>query len=93
MILNVVSVGLVFANKGTGYGPRGQDLHNLHKPQMRLIYHYRKIIENTPGTAGGPGGRDPTLAVKSRKNFRKFTFFSLKNKMYPKKIFFFAYIF
>ena len=23
--------------------------------------------ENTPGTAGGPGGRDRTLAVKSRK--------------------------
>ena len=23
---------------------------------------------NTPGTAGGPGGRDRTLAVKSRKN-------------------------
>ena len=25
------------------------------------------IIDNTPGTAGGPGGRDRTLAVKSRK--------------------------
>ena len=24
--------------------------------------------ENTPGTAGGPGGRDQTLAVKSIKN-------------------------
>ena len=32
--------------------------------------------ENTPGTAGGPGGRDRTLAVKSRKNVRKITFFS-----------------
>ena len=31
---------------------------------------------NTPGTAGGPGGRDRTLAVKSRKNVRKITFFS-----------------
>ena len=48
---------------------------------------------NTPKTAGGPGGRDRTLAVKSRKNVRKITFFSLKNKIYPKKIFFFAYIF
>ena len=48
---------------------------------------------NTPGTAGGPGGRDRTLAVKSRKNVRKITFFSYKNKIYPKKIFFFAYIF
>ena len=26
---------------------------------------------NTPGTAGGPGGRDRTLAVKSRKIARK----------------------
>ena len=24
-------------------------------------------VKNTPGTAGGPGGRDRTLAVKSRK--------------------------
>ena len=31
---------------------------------------------NTPGTAGGPGGRDRTLALKSRKNVRKITFFS-----------------
>ena len=48
---------------------------------------------NTPGIAGGPGGRDRTLAVKSRKNVRKITIFSLKNEIYPKKIFFFAYIF
>ena len=27
--------------------------------------------KNTPGTTGGPGGRDRTLAVKSRKNARK----------------------
>ena len=27
--------------------------------------------KNTPGTAGGPGGRDRTLAVKSRKNAKK----------------------
>ena len=40
-------------------------------------------LQNTPGTAGGPGGRDRTLAVKSRKNFGKITFFSLKNKIYP----------
>ena len=32
--------------------------------------------KDTPGTAGGPGGRDRTLAVKSRKNVRKITFFS-----------------
>ena len=40
------------------------------------------ITINTPGTAGGPGGRDRTLAVKS---FKK----SL-NKNYLKKIFFFG---
>ena len=34
--------------------------------------------ENTPGTAGGPGGRDRTLAIESRKNVRKITFFSKK---------------
>ena len=36
----------------------------------------RKRKKDTPGTAGGPGGRDRTLAVKSRKNVRKITFFS-----------------
>ena len=38
----------------------------------------REKEENTPGTAGGPGSRDRTLAVKSRKNERKSVFFSLK---------------
>ena len=47
-------------------------------------------LKNTPGTAGGPGGRDRTLAVKSRKNVRKITFFSLKNKIYPPRILFFC---
>ena len=45
--------------------------------------------ENTPGTAGGPGGRDRMLAVKSRKNVRKITFLSKKNKIY--QIFFIFY--
>ena len=40
---------------------------------------------NTPGTAGGPGGRDRTLAVKSRKNVRKITFFFNKIKFTQKK--------
>ena len=31
----------------------------------------KQIIKNTPGTAGGPGGRDRTLAVKSIKKVRK----------------------
>ena len=43
---------------------------------------------NTPGTAGGPGGRDRTLAVA--KNRTKMTFFSGGKKNYPKKIFFFC---
>ena len=43
---------------------------------------------NTPGTAGGPGGRDRTLAVKSRKIARKLPFFSGEKKITPKKYFF-----
>ena len=38
-------------------------------------------ITNTPGTAGGPGGRNQTLAVKSRKNARKSVFFHKKIKI------------
>ena len=30
-----------------------------------------EAFSNTPGTAGGPGGRDRTLAVKSRKTAKK----------------------
>ena len=30
-----------------------------------------QTLPNTPGTAGGPGGRDGTLAVKCRKTARK----------------------
>ena len=37
-----------------------------------------KTYENTPGTAGGPGGRDRTLAVKSRKSAEKSPFFLKK---------------
>ena len=33
---------------------------------------------NTPGTAGGPGSRDRTLAVKSKKNAKKSVFFCKK---------------
>ena len=35
----------------------------------------QKTEKNTPGTAGGPGGCDRTLAVKSRKIARKSVFF------------------
>ena len=44
----------------------------------------QKTENNTPGTAGGPGGRDRTLAVKSRKIARKSFFFRKKIKL-PKK--------
>ena len=49
-----------------------------------------RSTKNTPGTAGGPGGRDRTLAVKIRKTARKSAFFRKKNKNYliffsPKK--------
>ena len=48
---------------------------------------------NTPGTAGGPGGRDRTLAVKSLKNPKKNQFFFVKKYKLPKKnIFFCIYI-
>ena len=40
---------------------------------------------NTPGTAGGPGGRDRTLAVKRRKNSQKSVFFRKKIKITLKK--------
>ena len=45
-------------------------------------------VGKTPGTAGGPGGRDRTLAVKSKKNARKSVFFHKKIKITQ---FFFAY--
>ena len=34
-----------------------------------------KRRKNTPGTAGGPGGRDRTLAVKAEKTSEKSPFF------------------
>ena len=40
------------------------------------------IYYNTPGTAGGPGGRDRNLAVKSKKIARKSVFFREK-KLLP----------
>ena len=44
---------------------------------------------NTPGTAGGPGGRDRTLAVKSKKNARKIIF-SVKRVKLPPIFYFFG---
>ena len=40
--------------------------------QGDLLYLQVVWNRNTPGTAGGPGGRDRTLAVKSRKTSEKF---------------------
>ena len=34
----------------------------------------KKTVKNTPGTMGGPGGRDLMLAVKSRKFAQKSAF-------------------
>ena len=45
----------------------------------------QKTEKNTPGTAGGPGGRDRTLAVKSRKPSEKSPFFLKKIKFTQKK--------
>ena len=43
--------------------------------------------EYTPGTAGGPGGRDRTLAVKSRQTDEKSSFFLKKIKFTPQFFF------
>ena len=43
---------------------------------------------NTPGTAGGPGGRDRTLAVKSKKKSLENHPFFRGKKNYLKNIFF-----
>ena len=48
--------------------------------------------KNTPGTRGGPGGRDQTLAVKWRKNARKSALFIQKSKLSKKNIFFCIYL-
>ena len=45
---------------------------------------------NTPGTRGGPGGRDRTLAVKKKKTRPKIIFFC--KKKLPKFFFFFVHI-
>ena len=55
--------------------------------------HASRLGQNTPGTAGGPGGRDRRLAVKSRKTSEKSPFFLKKIKFTQKKYLFFTYIF
>ena len=41
---------------------------------------------NTPGTRGGPGGRDQTLEVRSGKNARKSVFFLVKKWVKSKRL-------
>ena len=59
--------------------------------RQKFILSWQKIIlfSNTPGTAGGPGGREQTLAVKSRKTLENLLFLVQKLKL-PKTIFFFC---
>ena len=52
-------------------------------PEVGQKQKTEKKEKNTPGTAGGPGGRDRTLAVKSRKNAKKI-FFLVKKLNSPK---------
>ena len=56
------------------------DGYNIHTPPQPIEgkENYGKIISNTPGTTGGPGGRDRTLAVKSRKTAENQFFFIKK---------------
>ena len=49
---------------------RGQILDTLDQ-ELTLCIDCLIVIINTPGTRGGPGGRDRTLAMKARKNARK----------------------
>ena len=56
------------------------------------IYKGEDYSRNTPGTAGNPGGRDQTLAVKSRNFFENQLFFIKKNKNYLTNIFFCIYL-
>ena len=50
------------------------------------------MIINTLGTAGGPGGRDQTLALKRRKTAEKSAFFLKKIKIPLKRYFFCIYL-
>ena len=50
------------------------------------------MFVNTPGTAGGPGGRDRTLALKSRKTLKKSAFSHKKIKITQTKYCFLLHI-
>ena len=58
-----------------GVGPGSHDQILVIKTKT-YSFSFMILYLNTPGTRGGPGGGDRTLAVKSRKKVRKITFFS-----------------
>ena len=62
-------------------------------PGVYAIIYFSNIIMTMQALLQGLGVGPNADHKKQKKNVRKITFFSLKNKIYPKKIFFFAYIF
>ena len=58
-------------NRANDGDNNGQATHGARKHAWRTQAAWAK----TPGTAGGPGGRDRTLALKI-KNAKKISFFS-----------------
>ena len=75
-----MNLNLLFGNKL---------LSNLFLKSKCVLY-VQTAWTNTPGTAGGPGGRDLTLAAKSGKTARNQFFFVKKLKL---NFFFFFHIF
>ena len=66
---------------------------NLFSKKSCVSYqNHGGILKNTPRTAGGPGGRDRMLAVKSKKIARKSPFFFRGKNNYPKTFFFCIYL-
>ena len=64
--------------------------HTAKSENLQTFGHPVESKYNTPGTAGGPGGRDRTLAVKSQKSLENHLFFLGGKKITPKKYFFFC---
>ena len=66
------------------YFDQTRQAYNMYKNVHDLIHTNENLYscefsskeyKNTPGTTGGPGGRDRTLALKSRKTLKKKSFF------------------
>ena len=79
---------------GSGHGQRSvaepgptPSPWSINTPTKVIVPLFLSIVNtitinlNTPGTAGGPGGRDQKLAVKGRKNVKKTDFFRKKIKI------------